>query len=91
MQEGTLGTRLSPKFPYLEAEVVYAARHEMCWSATDFLLHRSRLAFLDAQAALDALPRVVEILAKEHRWGGWQRRQELAAARSLISTFKEAR
>lgn len=42
----------------LEAEVVYAAREEMCESAVDFLARRTRLAFLDIRAAEEALPRV---------------------------------
>ena len=44
--------------PQLEAEVVYAARHEYCETATDFLMRRTRLAFVDIDAAESALPRV---------------------------------
>ena len=44
--------------PQLEAEVVYTARHEYCESAEDFLARRTRLAFLDIEAARQALPRV---------------------------------
>ena len=44
--------------PQLEAEVVYAARHEYCETATDFLLRRTRLAFVDIDAAEAAVPRV---------------------------------
>ena len=40
--------------PVLEAEVVYAARHEFCETATDFLARRSRLVFLDVAAARKA-------------------------------------
>ncbi len=38
--------------------MVYAARHEYCETATDFLLRRTRLAFVDIDAAEAALPRV---------------------------------
>lgn len=34
-------------FPYLEAEVVYAARHEYAVRAEDVLARRTRLAFLN--------------------------------------------
>ena len=57
----TLTLRLLPQVrghPQLEAEVVYAARHEYCETATDFLLRRTRLAFVDIDAAEAALPRV---------------------------------
>ncbi len=42
----------------MQAEVAYAARHEMCESAEDFLARRTRLAFVDVRAAEEALPRV---------------------------------
>lgn len=38
--------------------MAYAARHEMCESAEDFLARRTRLAFVDVRAAEEALPRV---------------------------------
>jgi glycerol-3-phosphate dehydrogenase len=49
-----LGAPLAHGHPVLEAEVVYAARHEFCATASDFLARRSRLAFLDAAAAKQA-------------------------------------
>ena len=42
----------------IAAEVVYAARHEYCQSTCDFIARRTRLAFLDADAAEAALPEV---------------------------------
>jgi glycerol-3-phosphate dehydrogenase len=42
----------------LEAEVVYACRAEFCEHAEDFIARRTRLAFLDAAATEQALPRV---------------------------------
>ena len=44
--------------PILEAEVLYAARYEFCCSAEDFLLRRSRLAFLDVHTAGMVVPKV---------------------------------
>ncbi|GJQ91494.1 glycerol-3-phosphate dehydrogenase SDP6, mitochondrial-like protein [Tanacetum coccineum] len=35
----------------------------------DFIARRSRLAFLDTDAADRVLPRVIEIQAAEHKWG----------------------
>lgn len=52
----------------IEAEVRYAVRHEYALTATDVLARRTRLSFLNAQAALEALPRVVEIMAEELNW-----------------------
>ena len=47
----------------LEAEVVYAVRHEYCETAEDFIARRTRLAFLDVDACKIALPRVTPSLS----------------------------
>ncbi|KAI6006468.1 FAD dependent oxidoreductase-domain-containing protein [Pisolithus marmoratus] len=70
------GVRLSPNYPYLEAEVLYATRHEYACTAVDVLARRTRLAFVNAQAALSALPRVIEIMSEELGWGRARQRQE---------------
>ncbi len=70
--------RLAAGHPFLEAEVVWAARHELAQTALDVLARRTRLAFLDQAAAKAALPRVVELLAAELDWDGGRRRRELA-------------
>lgn len=57
-EQQQLGRRLVRGHPQLEAEVAYAARHEMCEGAEDFLARRTRLAFVDVSAAEEALPRV---------------------------------
>ena len=83
-----LSKRLVPNHPVIEAEVVYAARAEYCQTATDFLARRTRLAFLDVDAAERALPRVVALLGAELKWGYMRRRRELAQAKTFLSTFK---
>lgn len=47
------------------AFVRHCVRHEMARSVEDVLARRSRLAFLHAQAAIDAAPAVAKILAEE--------------------------
>lgn len=51
-------TRLSLHFSLLRY-----AQH-----ATDFIARRSRLSFLNVNATIDALPRVIEIMGKELGW-----------------------
>lgn len=63
-----LARRLDSNYPFLEAEVRYCAQHEYANSATDILGRRTRLAFLDALAALRSLPRVIDIMAEELNW-----------------------
>ncbi|QRV77585.1 FAD-dependent oxidoreductase [Ceratobasidium sp. AG-Ba] len=71
------GKRLAPAYPFIEAEIRYAVHNEYAQTATDFLARRSRLAFLNAQATLDVLPRVVEIMGAELKWDAKRRKQEI--------------
>ena len=64
--------RLHPELPYLKAEAVYAARHEMAATLDDVLSRRLRATLLNAGAACEAAPGVAELLAPEL---GWQPRQ----------------
>ncbi|GAB4167671.1 MAG: FAD-dependent oxidoreductase [Geothermobacteraceae bacterium] len=63
-----LGARLDPDHPYIEAEVVHAARFEMAIHAIDVLARRLPLALLDLEAARQATPRVIELMAAELGW-----------------------
>ena len=85
-----LGKRLAHGYPYLEAEVAYCARYEYCESVVDFIARRSRLAFLDTNAAQKAVPRVIEILASEHKWSKDRRKLEMAEAMAFLKTFKSS-
>ncbi|XP_077225861.1 FAD-dependent oxidoreductase family protein [Tasmannia lanceolata] len=90
-QNEHLGKRLAHGYPFLEAEVAYCARHEYCESAVDFIARRSRLAFLDTDAAGRAVPRVVQILASEHKWDKTRQKQELKKAKDFLETFKSSK
>nr|AOR81602.1 glycerol-3-phosphate dehydrogenase [Phaffia rhodozyma] len=62
------GIRLSPNYPVIEAEVRYACRFEYAQHAADFIGRRSRLSFLNTDATISALPRILEIMASELGW-----------------------
>lgn len=81
------GRRLLPSLPYLEAEVRWAARRELARNATDVLARRLRLAFVDAEGALRALPRVHAILLEELHWDSARADRELARAKALLGGF----
>lgn len=89
-QNENLGKRLAHGYPFLEAEVAYCARYEYCESAVDFIARRSRLAFLDTDAAGRALPRVIQILASEHNWDKARQNKELQKAKEFLETFKSS-
>nr|RBQ95431.1 hypothetical protein FVER53263_11364 [Fusarium verticillioides] len=48
--------RISQLYPFVDGEIRYAIRHEYAQTAVDVLAQRERLAFLNAQTALEALP-----------------------------------
>ncbi|KAI9891904.1 MAG: mitochondrial glycerol-3-phosphate dehydrogenase [Vezdaea aestivalis] len=70
------GRRLAPLYPFVDGEVRYAVRHEYAATAVDVLARRTRLAFLNAQAALEALPGVIDIMGEECAWSRKRRDRE---------------
>ncbi|HVZ57492.1 MAG TPA: glycerol-3-phosphate dehydrogenase/oxidase [Chitinophagaceae bacterium] len=75
-EQPDLGQLLHPDLPYLEAEIVWAARRELCMTVEDALARRTRALLLDARAARDAAPRVAGLLARElGRDKDWMDRQ----------------
>ncbi|KAL8900290.1 MAG: hypothetical protein Q9207_005766 [Kuettlingeria erythrocarpa] len=68
------GLKISALYPFIDGEVRYAVRHEYAQTAVDVLARRTRLAFLNAQAALEALPTVIDLMSEELKWD--KRRQE---------------
>ena len=78
----SLAEALCPGYPYLKADVVYAARYEMAVMVEDVLARRTRLLFLDAAAAINIAAEVALLMAgelhKNKEWESWQ-----------VSAFKE--
>ncbi|KAK2735968.1 mitochondrial glycerol-3-phosphate dehydrogenase [Myotisia sp. PD_48] len=70
------GRRLAPLYPFIDGEVRYAVRHEYAQTAVDVIARRTRLAFLNAQAALEALPNVIDLIADELNWNPKRKERE---------------
>ncbi|KAJ3067891.1 mitochondrial glycerol-3-phosphate dehydrogenase [Podochytrium sp. JEL0797] len=79
------GKKLTPNYPYIEAEVRYAVRNEYAQTAVDVLARRMRLAMLNAQAAKETLPRVIEIMSSELNWTKSREAQEYSQAIEFLS------
>jgi glycerol-3-phosphate dehydrogenase len=60
-----LAERLHPDLPYIGAEIVWAARHEMSRSLDDALSRRTRALLLNARAAVAIAPAAASLLAGE--------------------------
>ncbi|KAJ7422910.1 Glycerol-3-phosphate dehydrogenase, mitochondrial [Willisornis vidua] len=78
-----VGKRLVSEFPYIEAEVVYGVK-EYARTAVDIISRRTRLAFLNVQAAEEALPRIVDIMGKELNWSEQKKKEELETAKKFL-------
>lgn len=71
-----VGRRLHEDYPYIEAEVLYAIREYAC-TAVDIIARRTRLAFLNVHAAEEAIPRIIQLMAKELNWSKERQQAEL--------------
>jgi glycerol-3-phosphate dehydrogenase len=67
-KERGLLKRLAPDVEHLEAEVAWAARHELALSLDDVLSRRTRLAQERPDRAASIAPRAAEILGAELGW-----------------------
>ena len=76
--------RISQLYPFVDGEVRYAVRHEHAQTAADVIARRTRLSFLNAQAALQALPKVIDIMAKELNWDQRRKDYEWKESESLF-------
>lgn len=70
------GQRISALYPFVDGEVRYAVRHEYAQSAVDVVARRTRLAFLNAQAALEALPQIIDLMGEELNWSKTRKARE---------------
>lgn len=71
----------------IDAEVRYAVRHEYALTAVDVLARRTRLSFLNARSALDALPRIVDIMAEEFGWSYRERKKQISKAVQFLGSM----
>ncbi len=78
---------LHPKYQFTEAEVIYAIDFECAATAVDALARRTRLAFLDRDAAFEALPRVIALMANKLGWDAVRQEKEYDSAVSFLDTM----
>ncbi len=83
-QQG-FNARLAEGHAYIEAEVIYAANHEAARSTLDILSRRTRLAFLDAEGAKQAITRVSYLLSETLNWSAEQKAVDKLNAEAVLS------
>jgi glycerol-3-phosphate dehydrogenase len=80
------GEPIVDDYPYIEAEIIYACREYAC-TVEDILSRRTRLAFLNKEAALEAVPRVANVMAKELGWTEEVTAKQVAAATQYVESY----
>jgi glycerol-3-phosphate dehydrogenase len=80
-----LGEPLVAGLPYLRAEAVYAARHEMAITLEDVLVRRTRAHLFDRPATLTAAPDVAALLAPELGWDDAETARQLGGYAELVA------
>nr|XP_023023888.1 glycerol-3-phosphate dehydrogenase, mitochondrial isoform X2 [Leptinotarsa decemlineata] len=78
-----IGKKLHPEFPYIDAEVRYGVR-EYAMTAIDMIARRVRLAFLNVQAAQEALPDIVAIMGEELGWSEDEKKRQMKEATEFL-------
>ncbi|OCK81136.1 glycerol-3-phosphate dehydrogenase mitochondrial precursor [Lepidopterella palustris CBS 459.81] len=81
------GKRISTLYPFIDGEVRYCVRHEYAQTATDVIARRMRLAFLNAQAALEALPTVIDLMSDELHWDAKRKEREWMETVSFLGSM----
>lgn len=80
-----IGKKVHPEFPYIDAEIRYGVREYAC-TAIDMIARRLRLSFLNVQAAQEALPAIVDIMAEELNWSKEEKALQIQAATEFLAS-----
>ncbi|XP_066143911.1 glycerol-3-phosphate dehydrogenase, mitochondrial isoform X1 [Euwallacea fornicatus] len=80
-----IGKKIHPEFPYIDAEVRYGCR-EYAMTAIDMIARRVRLAFLNVQAAQEALPDIIAIMGEELGWSEDEKKLQSKMATEFLQT-----
>ncbi|CCF57864.1 hypothetical protein KAFR_0D02170 [Kazachstania africana CBS 2517] len=75
------------RYPFTVGEVKYSVNYEYAITALDFLMRRSRFAFLDAKEAVHAVEGTVKIMGDELNWDESRRHKEIENTIKYIKTF----
>ncbi len=82
-----LNQKILDGFPYIQAEVIWAVRHEMARTVEDILARRIRLLFLDAKAAKAAAPIIADLMANELEYDEEWKNEQLERFYSIAKNY----
>ena len=79
--------KLSPKFDYTAAEVVWAVREEMARNVDDILARRVRMLYIDAREASAVAPKVAHLVAQELGYDAAWEEAQVAEFRAIAKNY----
>jgi glycerol-3-phosphate dehydrogenase len=85
-----LGEPLVRGLPYLRAEAVYAARHEMVLTLDDLLSRRTRARLLARDASAGAAESVAALVAGDLGWSADEQRRQVERYRASVAAERAA-
>jgi len=80
--------KLHPNYNHVEGEVIWAVKNEMTRSIEDFLARRTRLLFLDVDAALQIAEKVAHLIATELNYDNDWINKEVLQFTELTKKYK---
>jgi glycerol-3-phosphate dehydrogenase len=86
-EDVSLAERIHPDHAYTKAELIWSIRNEMALQVEDILARRSRILFIDAEAAIASVDKVAAIMAKELNKDNWWVRQQIAQFTELAKGY----
>jgi glycerol-3-phosphate dehydrogenase len=82
--------RIASGWPLIEAEIVFCIRHEMAETIEDILARRTGAQLLGWQKAIEAAPRVAELLGQEKQWEAERRLAAISEYTAKIQALLNA-
>jgi len=86
-QQPALGQPLHPDYPHTRAEVVWMVREEMAQHLEDILARRTRMLFLDAEAAVEMAEPTAAIMQEETGKDDAWKNQEVEAFKAVARGY----
>jgi glycerol-3-phosphate dehydrogenase len=87
LQAPALAEKIHPDYPFIAAQVVYAAGKEMVCKLRDIMARRIRLEICDWSAARDAAPAVCKLAGETLGWSAEKQRQETEYYINMIKSW----
>lgn len=88
--EPAAGENLHPAFDYKTGDVLRAVNLEMARTAEDVLARRTRMLFLNADAAIAAAPGVIKLIAQQLNHDELWKSNQLRQFRELAASYRPA-